>query len=463
MTVRLGGVEPDRPQARRTHPEAAGPTGYGRALQLARKRSGLTQEQLAAASGVSVRAIRDLELGRASRPRRETTRLLAEALGLTGSHRVLLDQASGHVSVDTTLRQMYEEDAASPPSAMHPLVGRERELDVVAGALLAGRERILSLVGLPGAGKSLLALAVAHRHAAKGGGRVIWLPARAAGGGSAPAAGHGPSLLTSWMLDRLCGDGPLDELAGLIGDRRTLLVVDGYDGPVADGGRLLHLLACCTNLQVLVTMRTPLPVLGVRAVPLAPLPLAGTGAEPGQGAASPAVRLMLAHVAYTRPAMQQTAAVTEAVTGLCRLLDGIPLALHLAAGWLPMYSPEQLLDKARDNPLPLLEPVFAGESEGEADLGALIRGAVGGLRPAQSGVLTALALRRQPSATEEVQRFLGRPPQEVVRALHGLLLRGLIREERLPGGGTAVSVLNLVRHTVLAARERAPRAAVAHV
>ncbi|NEC84264.1 MarR family transcriptional regulator, partial [Streptomyces sp. SID7958] len=162
------------------------------------------------------------------------------------------------------------------------------------------------------------------------------------------------------------------------------------------------------------------------------------GAEPGQGAASPAVRLMLAHAAYTRPAMQQTAAVTEAVTGLCGLLDGIPLALHLAAGWLPMYSPEQLLDKARDNPLPLLEPVFAGESEGEADLGALIRGAVGGLRPAQSGVLTALALRRQPSATEEVQRFLGRPPQEVVRALHGLLLRGLIREERLPGGGTAV-------------------------
>src|SRR5690606_39731418 len=84
-----------------------------------------------------------------------------------------------------------------------------------------------------------------------------------------PAAGPGPSLLTSWMLARLCGDGPLDELAGLIGDRRTLLVVDGYDGPVADGGRLLHLLACCTNLQVLVTMRTPLPVLGVRAVPLA--------------------------------------------------------------------------------------------------------------------------------------------------------------------------------------------------
>ncbi|EPJ39909.1 hypothetical protein STAFG_3043 [Streptomyces afghaniensis 772] len=445
----------------------AEPTRFGSTLQLARKRAGLTQEQLAAASGVSIRAIRDLELGRANRPRRETIRLLADALDLTGSHRVLLDHASGHASVDTTLRQMYEEDAASAPAAMYPLVGRERELDVLARALLVGQERLLSLVGLPGVGKSRLALAVAHRYEAEREARVIWLPASPDSGATPFGPGAGPdraqSLLASWMLDRLTGNGPLDELARLIGGRRTLLVIDGYDDPAADGGVSCGCSQAATASRSWSPLRSPLPVLGVRAVPLAPLPLAPPSAEPGQGTASAAVRLMLSHVSCARPSLQQTASVTEAVTGLCRQLDGIPLALNLAAGWLPMYSPEQLHSVALDSPLDLVEPVFDGESGGGLDLGTLIGSAITALRPAPARVLAALALHRAPCPTEEVQRRLGGPPQEVTRALHGLLLRGLIREERVPGGGTAVSVLNLVRHTLHAARQHAALPAIAHI
>ncbi|MEV6472796.1 helix-turn-helix domain-containing protein [Streptomyces sp. NPDC051657] len=461
MTAHLVGVRTERSgaTAARPHPDA-GPTRFGGTLQTARRRAGLTQEQLAAASGVSIRAIRDLELGRAQRPRKETIRLLADALGLTGSHRVLLDGACGHSSADTTLRQMYAERKASVPAAMGPLIGRERELEVLARALLGGQDRMLSLVGLPGVGKSRLALAVAHRYEAEREARVVWLPARH--GGDATPAGPDPgedsaqSLLTSWMLDRLSGPGPLDELARLIGQRRTLLVVDGYEHDpgdtvgTVDHSRLVRLLAACDRLQVLVTTRAPLPVLGARVVPIGPLPLLPPFGEPGSAPA--AVRLMASHVGYARPALQQTAAVTEAVTGLCGQLDGIPLALNLAAGWLPMYSPDQLFSAARDNPLHLVEPVFDGEFGGHPDLAALIRGAVTALRPAQSRALAALALMDGPCPTEEVRRRLGGPPQETLRAVHGLLLRGLIREERVPGG-TTVSVLNLVRHTLHADRE----------
>ncbi|MBT2898862.1 helix-turn-helix domain-containing protein [Streptomyces sp. McG3] len=461
MTAHLVGVRTERSgaTAARPHPDA-GPTRFGGTLQTARRRAGLTQEQLAAASGVSIRAIRDLELGRAQRPRKETIRLLADALGLTGSHRVLLDGACGHSSADTTLRQMYAERNASVPAAMGPLIGRERELEVLARALLGGQDRMLSLVGLPGVGKSRLALAVAHRYEAEREARVVWLPARH--GGDATPAGPDPgedsaqSLLTSWMLDRLSGPGPLDELARLIGQRRTLLVVDGYEHDpgdtvgTVDHSRLVRLLAACDRLQVLVTTRAPLPVLGARVVPIGPLPLLPPFGEPGSAPA--AVRLMASHVGYARPALQQTAAVTEAVTGLCGHLDGIPLALNLAAGWLPMYSPDQLFSAARDNPLHLVEPVFDGEFGGHPDLAALIRGAVTALRPAQSRALAALALMDGPCPTEEVRRRLGGPPQETLRAVHGLLLRGLIREERVPGG-TTVSVLNLVRHTLHADSE----------
>ncbi|MFH8239681.1 helix-turn-helix domain-containing protein [Streptomyces sp. NPDC018321] len=450
---------------------------FGVTLQTARRQAGLTQEQLSTASGISVRAIRDLELGRAHRPRRETIRLLADALGLSGSHRVLLESGSGHDAADSTVRQMYEEQLASPPAATSPLIGRERELDVVAGALLTGQERLLSLVGLPGVGKSRLALAVARRYEAEREARVLWLPVSSSPtglppSGPAPEPDRAQALLTSWTLDRLAGRGPLEDLVRLIGGRRTLLVLDGYEDAAVDRDSLLRLLAGCDGLQVLVTARAPLPVLGVRAVPLAALPVGLSAGGPdggGERAAGAAVRLMASHVRYTRPALRQTAAVTEAIAGLCRQLDGVPLALNTAAGWLPMYAPEQLLAVARDNPLHLVEPVFSGDffpgepcagPMGEPDLGMLIRGTVSGLRPGPARLLAVLARRNGACPTDEVLSLAGGSPGDVTRSLRGLLLRGLIREERLPEGGTAVSVLNLVRYVLRPACEPAPLTAV---
>lgn len=412
---------------------------FGEVLQAARRRAGLTQEQLAGLSTVSVRAIRDLELGRAQRPRRETVRLLADALMLSGSHRALLESAAGRPAVGSTVRQMHREGVAGPPAPMGALVGREPELAMVNEALLTHQERLMCLVGLAGVGKTRFALAVAHHYRAEGPHQVVWISVPGGGPASGtPGQDRSRDLFTAWALERL-STGPVDELADLIGQRRTLLVVDGYESPAVDHAALLRLLGRCPGLQVLITTRAPLPFIGARTVPLPPL---GTPA---------ATEVLLSHLRYSRPALAHTPDTVEAAALIGRALDGVPLALELAAAWLPLHSPEQMARTAVRDPLDLVQPLFPGEPGGAADLPGLLGAAVAGLRPAPARVLRTLARQDGPVPTDHLVRGYEGPVSEITRILHVLLLRGLIREEPAATQGPAVSALNLVRHTVRAA------------
>ncbi|MCF3178957.1 helix-turn-helix domain-containing protein [Streptomyces polychromogenes] len=421
---------------------------FGDVLQRSRKRVGLTQEQLAGLSTVSVRAIRDLELGRAHRPRQHTVRLLADALRLSGSHRVLLESAAGRPSGGGALRQMYAEGAAAPPAPTGPLLGRETELGVVGDAL--GRERLVSLVGLAGVGKTRLALEVVRRADANGSGPTLWLSGSDAAGPSGRTVDQPRAMFTSWMSDRLAGWAPVDELAGLIGDRPTLLVVDAYESLPVTPEPLLQLLRRCAGLRVLITTREPQPFMGVCAIPLPPLPFerpARTGTD-GEDAVPPAVELLLSQLRYTRPTLSHTERTRTAVADICRALDGVPLALDLAAAWFPVYSPEQLAPMAQESPLDLLEPVFGDDAATGTGLRSSVQAAVAALRPGESALLRELA--RQPDARPagELLAGAGLPLGEATRALHALLQRGLVRQERTAEGTDAVAVLNLVRRVL---------------
>ncbi|MFJ4439697.1 helix-turn-helix domain-containing protein [Streptomyces sp. NPDC088923] len=415
---------------------------FAEALQAARKRAGLTQEQLAGLSLVSVRAIRDLEIGRVLRPRRETVRLLADALALSGSPRALLESAAGRPAGGSAVSQMHQEGVARPPVPMGPLLGRKPELAMINQALLSHHERLMCLVGLAGVGKTRLALGVAHGYRGEGPHQVLWISAQ--GEGRVPGSpGHATprELLTNWALERLT-TGPIDEFAELIGQRRTLLVLDDYGPSAADHAALLHLLGRCPGLQVLITTRTPLPFIGARTVPLAPLGI------------SAATEMLLSHLRFSRPMLAHTPDTIESATLIARALDGHPLALELAAAWLPLYSPERMARTAGSAPLDLVQPLLPGEAEApgaSADLGRLLGSAVAELRPASARVLRALAQHDGPVPTDQLARGFEGPVAEIPRLLHMLLLRGLIREEPPTPRGAAVSALNLVRHTVRAA------------
>ncbi len=428
---------------------------FGDLLQLLRKQTGMTQEQLASVSAVSVRAIRDLELGRAHRPRRETVRLLGDALRLTASSRALLESAAGRSTDSETLRQLYEEGAAASPAAIGPLVGREHDVTIVCEAL--NTERLVSLVGLAGVGKTRLALAVASRIHAGGAVPTVWIPGCGGPAGTGPDVGDSSArlgrsraVLMSWVVDRLSGAGPIDDLAELIGDRRTLLVIDAYESSHVLPDPLLQLLDRCTGLQVLMTTRVPLPLRDVRTVPVAPLPFLWEAGDGTEGEIPPAVSLLLSRLRYSRATLEHTPATVEAAAHICRSLDGIPLALHLAAAWFPVYPPQQLVSMAEEAPLDLVEPIFGGEGEVGGNLRASVQHSISGLRPPEKRLLRALALHGGPLPLDRVVKGFGGPLAETTRAAQVLLLRGLVKQECTVDGRAALVVLNLVKNILMA-------------
>jgi predicted ATPase/DNA-binding CsgD family transcriptional regulator len=226
------------------------------------------------------------------------------------------------------------------PADVTVLVGRRRELAEIRGLLQ--QARLVTLTGVGGVGKTRLALRVAadaHRAFPDG----VWL-AELAGlreqglVGQAVAAALGVrEQVTGWSMATL---------SDLIDERQLLLVLDNCEH-VLDACAVLAdiLLRACPCLRVLTTSRQPLRIAGEYCVEIEPLttPDAEGPASLASVSGSDAVRLFVERAAAVQPGFHLDEANASPVATICRRLDGIPLALELAAGRLRALSVEQLL------------------------------------------------------------------------------------------------------------------------
>ncbi|WP_435973636.1 helix-turn-helix domain-containing protein [Streptomyces sp. Qhu_M48] len=435
----------------------ASPDGLAEQLRSARQWAGITQEQLAGLSTVSVRAIRDLEQGRVRHPRRETLRLLAGAMRLSDARRAALELAVEGAEAGTVMRETYGAELAPPPQPLRRLVGRTEELRSLTALLATEHERLLSVVGLVGVGKTRLAQEAALLLHGRDRTPVLWVDMNEAAPSptSGPAVSRSPrSALTGWARSLALGGRGLDELASVIRGRATLLVLDGHDAAPHIAPPLLELLHACERLKVLITTREPHRTPGNRMLPLGPLPVPepepshGTGTPlPGESltAGQPAVELMLSYVGHMRPDLMPGDSLVRTVACLSRALDGVPRAMEAAASWLLLRSPAELLRIARATPLDVVDDVTAGDTGGEG-FAALLAAAVRRLDDAPAALLGDLSMLPDGWSADQAAAGLSRPPAAVVRDVHALMLRGLVR--RLPGeedGAPRFGVLNLVR------------------
>jgi len=234
---------------------------------------------------------------------------------------------------------------APPPAQLTTFVGREPEIAAVREQLAASR--LLTLTGAGGSGKTRLALEVATRSGPQFADGVVWVEL-------APllnaelVPGHVADALDV-RLDgvRAATDALLDALRG----RDLLLVLDNCEHLVDAAARLVDLLLRgCPRLRILATSRETLSVTGERAwlVPALTLPPADQPVTRENAEASEAIRLFVERARAVRPGFDLSDDNVTAVARLCRFLDGLPLAIELAAARARVLEPQQIAARLDD-------------------------------------------------------------------------------------------------------------------
>ncbi|MCC6790566.1 MAG: tetratricopeptide repeat protein [Thermomicrobiales bacterium] len=235
---------------------------------------------------------------------------------------------------------MVEPIASYLPSSLTALIGREGELDEAAALLSRPDVRIVTLSGPGGTGKTRLALEVAHRLA----GDYEAVAFVALANVFDPAAVL-PSIAQVVGI-REEGDRSLtDRLNDAFKDRRLLLVLDNFEQVTGAATAVASLLAVCPGVKALVTSRLILHIRGERELPLAPLPVPDSTTSRDDLLRNPAVALFVERAQAVKPDLDLSAANVAAIAEICGRLDGLPLAIELAAARVKLLPPQSMLPR----------------------------------------------------------------------------------------------------------------------
>jgi predicted ATPase/DNA-binding XRE family transcriptional regulator len=311
---------------------------FGDLLRQLRNAASLTQEDLAERSGLSVDTISLLERGEHRRPHRYTMQSLADALRLSQQDRIRFETAARMPAV---LADTHGIRSAGLPSQLTPFIGRERELEEVRHRLLHPDVRLLSLTGPGGIGKTRLGLEVAGRVLDQFADGVCFV---------ALAPISDSTLVLSAIAQALqvkqgARQSVVYALEEYLRERQLLLVLDNFERLLEAGPPLAQLLAACPRLKVLLTSRVVLCLQGEHTYEVSPLTLATAGNRPSPEELGwyDGIRLFLQRAQAANSRFTITTENAAAVIELCRRLDGLPLAIELAAARVRLLSPEAVL------------------------------------------------------------------------------------------------------------------------
>jgi len=275
------------------------------------------------------------------------------------------------------------------PVSTTSLLGREQAIEEVAGLVKRPGVRLVTLTGPGGVGKTRLAVAVGERLGDDFGAGTVFVPLETV---------TDPRLVLA-AIGRMAGadlartGSPLEALAETFGDDAWLLILDNLEQVVDVARDLGELLARCPRVAILATSRTVLGLRAEREYPVPPLSLpADPSAVPPQDLASwPAVALFIDRASAVRPGFTLTEDNAAAVAEICRRLEGLPLAIELAAARTRLLDPAALLDRLAAS-LDVLGTGAVDLPERQRTLRATVAWSVGLLTDAERSLLEVAAV-----------------------------------------------------------------------
>lgn len=318
------------------------PVSFGAWVRARRRQLDLTQAGLGQCAGCSEAAIRKIEADE-RKPSRQLAELLAAALQIPAEQRETFLQAARGVQVEE-LRLEASPHPHNLPTLLTATINRTRDLASVTTLFKNPTVHLVTLLGPPGIGKTRLSVECGYAllgdfpdgtwfvDLAEVARPEFFLPTLAR---ELPTLGLPPSPEPNQLFSALrpC---------------RALLILDNFE-QIVEGAALdvAGLLQACPQLKLLVTSRAPLNLYGEHEYPLPPLSLPPPEAAPHSLMDFEAVQLFTARARQHQPAFQVTAVNAQAVITVCTLLDGIPLALELAAASLRQMGLEELASLLR--------------------------------------------------------------------------------------------------------------------
>jgi predicted ATPase/class 3 adenylate cyclase len=361
------------------------------------------------------------------------------------------------------------DNAASLPALTAAFVGRRVELEAVEQRLADPSIRLLTLTGPGGTGKTSLAIRAAGDQADHFRDGVTFIDLAAARDADALLLALGRAIGVGEAPDRSIRE----ELAERLRERQILLVLDNFEQVTSAAGVTTELLDECPELKLLVTSREPLRVRVEHVYPVPPLGLPpesrrALSAAEAEGIES--IQLFVERARAVRPDFAVTDDNAAAVAEICRRLDGLPLAIELAAARLRLFSPEALRDRLGST-LELLRSSARDVPERQQTLRATIEWSYALLEPAEQRVFEKLAvfadadvgaIEAVRAAAVEAKAGADEMPEhadlDIVESLASLIEKSLVRQVDVAQGEPRIRMLETIHEYANEQLARRPEA-----
>src|SRR5579862_2533417 len=397
-------------------------------------------------------------VGRPAPPLAEIRRDVPEALAAVVNRCLSKDPAQRYPDAAALARDLGEilhspSSPAAPrpvpvPVALSSFVGRRAELEAVADLLR--RTRLVTLTGPPGIGKTRLATEAAP--AAARGADVYFV---------ALAALSDPALVIAEIATALGvaedrSRSASEALRTFLKPRRALMVLDNFEQVVAAAPAVAELLSSCPDLRVLVTSRVPLRLNGEYEFSVPPLPLPDPGTIPSADTLTHygATELFILRAQAVTPHFSASGDDAAAVAGICERLEGLPLAIELAAARIKLFPPRTLLGRL-GNRLDLLRGGGSDRPMRHQTLRQAIDWSYGLLSAPDQKSFRRLGVLRGGFTLDAAEALCREPGVDPIEVLGSLVDQSLVRRLETAGPEPRYQMLEMIREYALERLEEA--------